>query len=129
MKGDKRVVIVICDSLRADLIMFSGGAPERDPWAFLSWVLDGHSYGAALGRGLWTRPSFRRAVARAYALRGDARTRAYSRLVRELMEAAPYAVYGSFVDAAYFSPQVRCKTFQRAGGFVDLGALCVPHKR
>jgi hypothetical protein len=44
------------------------------------------------------------------------------------MRAAPYAMYGSFVDTEYFSPRVRCKVFQRALGFVDLGALCVPRK-
>jgi ABC-type transport system substrate-binding protein/tRNA A-37 threonylcarbamoyl transferase component Bud32 len=115
-------------SLGADLIMFSNGSPERDPGAFLAWALDGHSYGAALGRGLWAESSFRRAVARASTLRGDARTRAYVRLVRELMRAAPYAVYGSFVDTGYFAPQVRCKIFQRALGVFDLGALCVPHR-
>ena len=112
----------------ADLIMFSSGSPERDPASFFSWILDGHSYGAALGRGVWTAPAFRQRVARAATLRGAARTRAYVALVRQLTQAAPYAMYGSFVDTAYFSPQVRCKVFQQALGFVDLGALCVPHR-
>jgi hypothetical protein len=44
------------------------------------------------------------------------------------MLAAPYAVYGSFAGVEYFSPYVGCKVFQRAGGFVDLGALCVPRR-
>ena len=45
------------------------------------------------------------------------------------MRAAPFAVYGSYVSSEYFSPNVRCKLFQRALGFVDLGALCVPARR
>jgi hypothetical protein len=115
-------------SRSADLIMFSNGSPERDPAAFLDWALDRRKYGAALGRGLWTEPSFRRRVERARALRGEARTHAYVRLVGDLMRAAPYAVYGSFASVDYFAPHVRCKVFQQAGGFVDLGALCVPKK-
>jgi serine/threonine-protein kinase len=115
-------------SRAADLIMFSSGAPERDPAQFLSFVLDGRSYGAALGRGVWTQPSFRRRVQRAAALRGNARTRPYVLLVRELMRAAPYAMYGSFVDTAYLAPQVRCRVLQPALGFVDLGTLCTPHR-
>jgi ABC-type transport system substrate-binding protein len=115
-------------SLRADLIMFSNGSPGRDPGAFLDWALDARSYGGALGRGLWTEPSFRREARRASELRGDARTRAYVRLVRRLMRAAPYAVYGSYVDSGYFGPHVRCKVLQEEGGFFDLGTLCVPHR-
>src|SRR5206468_1951383 len=102
------------------------------------WALDGRTYGAALGRGSWSRPSFRRRVARAAALPGGARTRRYARLARELMRAAPFAVYGSYVSVEYFSPRVRCKVFERAGGHVDPGhalhrqrgvgeqAACVP---
>jgi ABC-type transport system substrate-binding protein len=115
-------------SRRADLIMFSSGSPQRDPARFFSWVLDGRSYGAALGRGLWSEASFRRRVAAAAALGGATRTHAYAQLVHELMLAAPYAVYGSFAGVEYFSPYVGCKVFQRAGGFVDLGALCVPRR-
>jgi hypothetical protein len=115
-------------SRAADLIMFSNGAPERDPAQFLAFVLNGRSYGAALGRGVWTEPSFRLRARRAAALRGNARTRAYVRLVRELMRAAPYAMYGSFVDTAYLSPQVRCRVLQPALGLVDLGTLCTPHR-
>jgi ABC-type transport system substrate-binding protein len=113
----------------ADLIMFSGGSPVRDPAAFFSWILDGRTYGGALGRGIWSQPTFRRRVARAAALSGRARTRAYTQLVRELMRQAPYAIYGSYFDVEYFSPQARCRVFQRALGFVDLGALCVPSRR
>jgi hypothetical protein len=44
------------------------------------------------------------------------------------MRWAPFAIYGSFVSPEYFSPDVGCKLFQPATGFVDLGALCVPPK-
>jgi ABC-type transport system substrate-binding protein len=115
-------------SRRADLLMFSNGSPERDAAGFLTWALDGGTYGAALGPGLWSDPSFGRRVQRAAALSGEARAREYVRLVAELMQAAPYAVYGSFASVEYFSPQVGCKVFQPAGGFVDLGALCLPHR-
>ena len=115
-------------SRSADLIMFSNGSPQRDPAQFLHWALDKGKYGSVLGAGPWAKPSFRHRVQRASRLRGDARTREYVRLVSELMRAAPYAIYGSFVSPEYFSPDVGCKLFQPAMGFVDLGALCVPPK-
>jgi peptide/nickel transport system substrate-binding protein len=115
-------------SRSADLIMFSSGSPERDPEAFLAWAVHGDHYGSALGRGPWRAPAFLRAVDRARTARGPARTRAYVRLVRTLTRAAPHAVYGSFVNVEYFAPNVGCKLFQPATGFVDLGALCVPRK-
>jgi ABC-type oligopeptide transport system substrate-binding subunit/predicted Ser/Thr protein kinase len=115
-------------SRSADMIMFSSGSPERDPAAFLAWAVHGDKYGAALGRGPWRAPAFLRAVDRARALRGPARTHEYRRLVRKLMRAAPSAVYGSFVNVEYFAPNVGCKLLQPATGFVDLGALCVPRK-
>jgi hypothetical protein len=108
--------------------MFSSGSPERDPAAFLAWAVHGDHYGSALGRGPWRGPAFLRAVGRARALRGTARTQEYLRLVRKLMRAAPHAVYGSFVNVEYFAPSVGCKLLQPAAGFVDLGALCVPRK-
>jgi ABC-type transport system substrate-binding protein len=115
-------------SRSADLIMFSTGAPERDPAAFFDVALADGRYGSALGPGPWNEPSFRKRVAQARSLRGQARVEGYARLVRELMQAAPFAVYGSFVSSEYFSPKVVCKLFQPAGGFVDLGTLCVPHR-
>jgi hypothetical protein len=59
-------------SRRADLILFNGlYSEERDPQPFLEQALarDG-AFGSALGRGLWTSRQFRRALARARALRG-----------------------------------------------------------
>ncbi len=111
---------------RADLILFSAlGNEERDPAPFLEQAVarDG-SAGSALGPGLWTTPSFRKRLARAAALGGPARRRAYARLVDELTRAAPFAVFGSFVWTEYFSPKVGCKVFQSEYGVVDVGALC-----
>jgi hypothetical protein len=111
---------------RADLILFSGlRSEERDPAPFLDQALarDG-SFGSALGPGLWTTTSFRERLARAAALRGPARLRAYVRLVDELTRAAPFAVFGSFIWSEYFSPKVGCMIFQAVYGVVDLGALC-----
>jgi ABC-type transport system substrate-binding protein/tRNA A-37 threonylcarbamoyl transferase component Bud32/outer membrane protein assembly factor BamB len=116
-------------SRRADLIMFSGGSPERDPAQFLAWAVHGNQYGSALGPGIWSTPAFQRRVARAAALRGNARTREYATLVGRLMQDAPWAVYGSFVYVEYFSPKVGCKLFPPLLGFVDLGALCPPRRR
>jgi ABC-type transport system substrate-binding protein len=111
---------------RADLILFSGlRSEERDPAPFLDQALarDG-SFGSALGPGLWTTTSFRERLARAAALRGPARLRAYVRLVDKLARAAPFAVFGSFIWSEYFSPKVGCKVFHAVYGVVDLGALC-----
>jgi ABC-type transport system substrate-binding protein len=115
-------------SRTADLIMFSNGSIQRDPEQFLHWAFGSGRYGSILGSGPWDEPSFRRRLQRARTVRGDARTREYARLVSELMRWAPFAIYGSFVSPEYFSPDVGCKLFQPATGFVDLGALCVPPK-
>src|SRR5262249_3602968 len=96
---------------RADLLMFSGlKGQERDPQPFLDGALatDGRS-GSALGSGLWTNRAFRSRLARARLVGGSARSRAYTALVGELTRAGPFAVYGSFVFAQYFSPRVGCK--------------------
>ena len=113
-------------SRRADLILVDWlGSEERDPQPFLDQALarDGH-FGSALGRGAWTSPRFRHELQRARLLRGNARAVAYRRIVEQLMRAAPFAVYGSFVWSEYFSPKVGCKVFQGEYDLVDLGALC-----
>jgi ABC-type transport system substrate-binding protein len=113
-------------SRRADLILVDAiGSEEQDPQPFLDQALaGGGSFGSALGRGVWTSPGFRHELQRARLLRGNARTVAYRRIVGQLMRAAPFAAYGSFVWSEYFSPHVGCKLFQGEYGFVDLGALC-----
>jgi ABC-type transport system substrate-binding protein/tRNA A-37 threonylcarbamoyl transferase component Bud32 len=111
---------------QADLLLVSGlGSAERDPQPFLDQALAMHGhYGSALGRGLWSTPSFRRELSHATALRDDGRSRAYSELVAQLTRAAPFAVYGSYLWSQYFSRRVGCKLFQGEYGFADLGALC-----
>jgi len=111
-------------SERADLVLVSAFDPELDPASFVAGVLEGRSLGAALGRGLWTEPDFRLRVRRAGALRGDARRIAYLQIERELLRAAPVAVYGSYYSGDYFSPKVRCRIVPPGVGAVDLGALC-----
>jgi len=110
----------------ADLLLAGNlGSQELDAQPFLEQALatDGR-YGTALGRGLWTTSTFRRRLAHAKVLRGDARLRAYAKLVTQLTRAAPFAVYGSFLWSQYFSPQVGCRLFQGEHHFVDIGALC-----
>ena len=110
----------------ADLLLFTNfGDPERDPEPFLDHALAVGRYGSVLGPGPWSSPAFRQRVDRARVLLGQARTRAYAGLEEQLMRAAPFAVYGSYVSPEYFAPGVGCKVFQPALGFVDLGALCV----
>src|SRR5262249_59149824 len=111
---------------RADLLLaWLDGSLERDPEPFLDQALARGAYGSALGPGPWNEPAFRARVARAHALRGQARIEAYRRLDDELMRAAPFVVYVSLVYQEFVSPRVGCEVFQGAYGFLDLGALCV----
>lgn len=113
-------------SRRADLILVSAlQNEERDPQPFLQHSLarDG-SFGSALGNGLWTSSRFRRELSSARPLHGTERGAAYRRLADQLMRAAPFAVYGSWVWSEYLSPRVGCTVFQAEYGFVDLGTLC-----
>jgi len=111
-------------SAHADLILASVFNVELDPEPFVADVLRAGTLGAALGRGLWTEPSFLARVRRAGALRGNQRRAAYLRLERDLLRAAPVAVYGSYYGGDYFSPKVRCRIVPPGVGALDLGALC-----
>jgi ABC-type transport system substrate-binding protein/tRNA A-37 threonylcarbamoyl transferase component Bud32 len=104
---------------RADLLLARFGSLERDPAPFLRDAL------VPLGPGPWQDRSFRGRLERANELSGTARLAAYARLDAELVRAAPFAVYGSWVHPDYFSPKVGCKVFQSAYHVVDLGAICV----
>jgi hypothetical protein len=84
----------------------------------------GKTLGAALGRGLWTQPTFLARVRHVGTFRGAARLSAYRRLEHELLRAAPIAVFGSFYDGHYFSRRVGCRIVPPGVGAVDLGALC-----
>jgi ABC-type transport system substrate-binding protein len=110
---------------RADLLfVFPLGSSERDPAPFLDRALNSGVSGSPLGPGPWNDPPFQKRLERARALRGRSRVETYRRINDELMRAAPFAVFGSFVWSQYFSPKLGCKLFQAEYGFVDLGALC-----
>ena len=111
---------------RADLFFVSLGSSERDPAPFLDQALGSSIFGSPLGPGPWNDPPFRKRLDEARALQGRPRLEAYRHLDGELMRAAPFAVFGSFVWSQYFSPKVGCKVFQGEYGFVDIGALCKP---
>jgi ABC-type transport system substrate-binding protein len=112
-------------SRQADLILASVFNPVLDPEPFLATILARtNSLGSALGRGLWTQRRFLTRVRLAHALRGTARLDAYRQLERELLRAAPIAVFGSFYEGHYFSPRVGCRIIPPGVGAVDLGALC-----
>ena len=112
-------------SRRADLILASVFNPVLDPEPFLATVLArDDSLGSALGRGLWTQRRFLARVRLVHALRGAVRLDAYRQLDRDLLRAAPIAVFGSFYEGHYFSPRVGCRIIPPGVGAVDLGALC-----
>jgi ABC-type transport system substrate-binding protein len=112
-------------SRRADLILASVFNPVLDPEPFLAAILArDNSLGSALGRGLWTQRHFLARVRRAHVLRGTVRLDAYRQLDRDLLRAAPIAVFGSFYEGHYFSPQVGCRIIPPGVGAVDLGTLC-----
>ena len=88
-------------------------------------ALDRGRYSSALGPGPWYSESFLRRFEAARGLRGSARTRAYVSLERELMRAAPFAVYGSFSGGQYVSPRIGCPVTTGATRLLDLVALCL----
>ncbi len=115
-------------SNRADLLLVTNfGSQLSDPMAFLDPALAHGRYGSALGPGPWTSASFRRRLEAARELRGPARTRAYVPLERELMRAAPFAVYGTFSSGQYVSPRIGCEVTTAATTLLDLVALCPRH--
>jgi ABC-type transport system substrate-binding protein len=111
-------------SRHADLILASTFSPILDPEPFLSQRLPGDQLGNALGRGLWTDPQFLARVRHADTLTGRARRLEYRQLERQLLEAAPVAVFGSFYDGHYLSPHVGCHIVPPGANVVDLGMLC-----
>jgi ABC-type transport system substrate-binding protein/tRNA A-37 threonylcarbamoyl transferase component Bud32 len=115
-------------SNRADLLLITNfGSQLSDPMPFLDQALARGPYASALGPGPWTSASFRRRFGAARALRGSARTVAYVRLERELMRAAPFAVYGTFSFGQYVSPRIGCEVTTAANDLLDLLALCPRH--
>ena len=112
-------------SRRADILLVTNfGTFVNDPDAYVQLALRRGAFGSALGPGPWYGAAFQRRLAAARVLRGDARTAAYVRLVRELTRAAPFAVYGTFADGQIVSPRVGCALTNGADDFLDLVALC-----
>lgn len=106
----------------ADLQLITVLNPELDPSVWIKAAL-GSAYGSP---GYWDDPVLRRRIERAARLSGRTRIDEYARLDETLVrDAVPFAAYGAFTTAEYFSPRVGCKLFQAAHHFVDLGALCV----
>ena len=113
------------EAKRADLVLSWLGQPlENDPEPFLDGTLATGQIGSPLGPGPWSKPSFRRRVEAARALRGSERFTVYRRLADEFMRGVPIAVFGSFAWPMYVSPKLACLTFQARYGFLDLGVLC-----
>jgi ABC-type transport system substrate-binding protein len=114
------------NSRRADLILVSIFSPILDPAQFVDAVMPGPVLGGALGRGLWTNPRFISRLQRANAATGEARVTAFRQIERELLRAAPLAVYGNWYDGqlGYFSPHIGCKIVPGGNHVVDLAALC-----
>ena len=77
-----------------------------------------------MGPGPWNDAAFRRRVTAARELRGEARTTAYVGIERELMQAAPFVVYGTFSGGQYVSPRIGCRISTPASDLLDLLALC-----
>ena len=110
---------------RADLVLVTNfGSQVRDPADFLERAVEPGAYGAALGPGPWRTAAFRRRLERARGLRGGARTAAYVRIARDLMRAAPFAVYGAFSGGQYISPRIGCRAANASSDLLDLLALC-----
>jgi ABC-type transport system substrate-binding protein/tRNA A-37 threonylcarbamoyl transferase component Bud32 len=106
----------------ADLQLVSHPDVELDPAPFVELAL-GDRYSAP---GYWRNAGLRTQIERARAMRGRARVAAYARLEKTLVrDAAPVAVYGSYVNPEFFSARVGCKLSQGALNVADLGALCL----
>jgi ABC-type transport system substrate-binding protein len=106
----------------ADIQLFSGAEDLPDPAWFVELPL-GNPY---LAPGYWQNARLRTQIEDARATRGRARLAVYARLEQTLVrDAAPVAVYGSFVNPEFFSARVGCKISQGALNVADLGALCL----
>jgi serine/threonine-protein kinase len=112
------------NSRKADMILAATFAPVPEPEQYVSALLSRDTLGAALGPGLWTDPRFLARVKRAHELRQPAHDAAFHRLERDLLRAAPVAVYGSWYDADYFAPRVGCRIRPLGVGVIDLATLC-----
>ena len=106
----------------ADMQLVSHSDHSHDPASFVEFPL-GDRFTAP---GYWRSASLQRRIASARALRGPARAPAYAGLETTLVrDAAPVAVYASWMNPELFSERVGCRISQGALQVVDLGALCL----
>jgi ABC-type transport system substrate-binding protein/tRNA A-37 threonylcarbamoyl transferase component Bud32 len=106
----------------ADMQLVSHADHSHDPVSFVELPL-GDRYTAP---GYWRSPSLQRRIASARGLRGPARAAAYVGLETALVrDAAPVAVYATWVNPELVSERVGCRITQGALQAVDLGALCL----
>jgi ABC-type transport system substrate-binding protein len=106
----------------ADIQLITDADDVLDPASFVELPL-GNRYTAP---GYWQNARLRTRIENARATRGRARVATYARLEQTLVrDAAPVAVYASFVSPEFFSARVGCKLSQGALNVADLGALCL----
>ena len=106
----------------ADIQLVSHSDHSHDPVSFVELPL-GDRFTAP---GYWRSPGLQRRIASARGLRGPARAPAYAELETALVrDAAPVAVYATWLNPELFSERVGCRVSQGALQFVDLGALCL----
>lgn len=110
----------------ADMALVTRATLELDPAPFMRGIGgDSTAFGPGTGFSGYADPRFRARLAKADALQGEARLRAYQLLEEDLnRRVAPYASFGAFVAPEYLSARVRCILVQGAYHVVDLGALC-----
>ena len=106
----------------ADMQLVGVANDVFDPASFVELPL-GNAYTAP---GYSRDARLRTQIESARATRGRARVATYARLEQTIVrDAAPVAVYASFVSPEFFSARVGCKLSQGALNVADLGALCL----
>jgi ABC-type transport system substrate-binding protein len=110
----------------ADLLLVTRSTQVLDPEPFLRAATgDSRTFGRVGLPTTWSDRAYRRRLADAALLSGDARLAALRRIEDDMLRrAAPYAAYGSFTSGEYLSARSACRVIQGAYGIVDLAALC-----
>ena len=110
----------------ADLLLLTRSTQVLDPEPFLQAATGNpRAFGAAAAPTTWSDPVYRRRLAEAAVLSGDARLAALRQIEDDMLRrAAPYAAYGSFTSGEYLSTRSSCRVIQGAYGVVDLAAMC-----
>jgi ABC-type transport system substrate-binding protein len=109
-----------------DLVYWSWHMDYFDPYDFV-FLVDGETIRPTgnVNLSYFDHPGFNRRMARANALSGAARYRAFSRIDVDVMrDAAPVAVYGVPNDRRYVSARTGCFHHHPVYG-PDLSAICV----